>query len=364
MTVYSYNVRKTGLEVEEVAIYRAVSVLLGVAWAAILSTCLWPMEARRLLAQGTSDLLFNLAWLYQAVSKRALSTRLKVERYDDCNLERQLPPPEGELSPLTRRRSSAPVSSERNSSTNEDDDIARMILTIQVAVIWLQGLLPHTTTEFRLKGPFPGQSYLEILASAQGLLDSLQGLSAAAQVAMDTAGPSPAASGAFSILPSDSAHPAEDLALELTGNTVLVLYLLAASFRLKTPLPPFMPRVEAARQKLLAYCHSPPSSTDKVSNAVCGHLRVPGADPDPKKSDPRLARLRSTTLPQTSPSSKASSPAFNGDNTTLSANYQRTIQLYSYALGMKEVARRLDILTDLTQRTLGVVGGESLSLPL
>lgn len=53
--VYSYNLRKTNVEVESVAFERTVAVIIGVVWATILNHLLWPNEARRELANGLSE---------------------------------------------------------------------------------------------------------------------------------------------------------------------------------------------------------------------------------------------------------------------------------------------------------------------
>ncbi|KAI3493264.1 hypothetical protein L1887_42105 [Cichorium endivia] len=63
--LYSYNLRKTDVEVEQIAYQRFASVVVGVVWATVLNQLVWPFEARRQLALGVSDVLFKLAWLYQ-----------------------------------------------------------------------------------------------------------------------------------------------------------------------------------------------------------------------------------------------------------------------------------------------------------
>ncbi len=63
--LYSYNLRKTEVEVEQIAYQRTVVVIVGVLWATVLKPAHWPFEARRQLALGVSDVLFKLAWLYQ-----------------------------------------------------------------------------------------------------------------------------------------------------------------------------------------------------------------------------------------------------------------------------------------------------------
>lgn len=53
--MYSYNLRKAGTEVEEIALHRSISVTVGVLWATILNQLVWPFEARRELAGGLSE---------------------------------------------------------------------------------------------------------------------------------------------------------------------------------------------------------------------------------------------------------------------------------------------------------------------
>lgn len=367
--MYSYNLRKTGLEVEEIAVYRTLSVLIGVVWAAFLSAFVWPMEARRLLAHGTSDLLFNLAWLYQAIAVRAVSSPVAGEQDPRDRGVDSVSDNGGELAslaynlPPTRARSPSSLPP----STNQDDAVARMTLTVQVSVIWLEGLLAHTVHEVRLKGPFPNHMYRQILASIQGLLDSLQGLQAAGQLATDATGgyangslPSAPTLGGQpkQLEPVDSAQ--ESLALEVTGNTVLVLYLLAASFRIKAPLPPFMPRVELARQKLLDHRQVQHQSAGRKSAPVPPRGRTGSLAPN---STREVQRSPSSSPRSVYPPSTTSKVNPSGERDMLAASAERTIRLYSYALGMKEVVRHTEHLTELTQQTLGVVGGQSLTLP-
>lgn len=53
--LYSYNIRKVGIEVDEIAFHRTVAVIVGVAWATVLNHLIWPFEARRELARGLSE---------------------------------------------------------------------------------------------------------------------------------------------------------------------------------------------------------------------------------------------------------------------------------------------------------------------
>lgn len=373
LLVYSYNIRKTGTEVEQIAIFRTLSVLLGVAWAAFVTAFVWPMEARRLLVQGTSDVIFNLAWLYQSMAVRAVSSRKNEPQLEHHDPAADFFGSQGELALLAQHRRPGRMLSVPPKPNSVDDSIASMTLSIQVALIWLEGLLPHTSTELRLKGPFPREAYLQILSSAQGFLDALHGLSAVSQLAKDAARVRPvtAAYVASNLAPKSEptrTGPAETvqdaLALELTGHTVLVLYLLAASFRLRTPLPPFMPRVEATRKKLVAFhptMVTPPmaplppgkrSGTPSPERARHPHVKDDNdSEAHPPAAPPSAAPPVTPQLPL-----PVRSPV-------LSAATQRAIRSYSYALGMKEVSRHLELLVDLTQRTLGVVGDGYLAFP-
>ncbi len=66
--LYSYNLRKTEVEVEDIAFKRVVSVVIGVVWATLIMHLIWPMEARRQLTEGMSEVLMKLAWLYQQLA--------------------------------------------------------------------------------------------------------------------------------------------------------------------------------------------------------------------------------------------------------------------------------------------------------
>lgn len=52
----SYNLRQKDVSVLHIALHRALSVIVGVVWAAFISRFWWPAEARRELGKALSEL--------------------------------------------------------------------------------------------------------------------------------------------------------------------------------------------------------------------------------------------------------------------------------------------------------------------
>lgn len=52
----SYNLRQKDISVVHIALHRALSVIVGVVWAAFVSRFWWPAEARRELGKALSEL--------------------------------------------------------------------------------------------------------------------------------------------------------------------------------------------------------------------------------------------------------------------------------------------------------------------
>lgn len=99
--MYSYNLRKVGVEVEEIAWKRIVAVVVGVVWATLLNHLVWPSEARREFSLGSSDLLFKLAFLYQKLVLSYSSKRDTpiVTDASDCNVHLEEQPLLGSVRP-------------------------------------------------------------------------------------------------------------------------------------------------------------------------------------------------------------------------------------------------------------------------
>ena len=51
----SYNLRRKDIDVIDIAYHRAVAVIVGVIWAAIVSRFWWPTEARRALSKALGE---------------------------------------------------------------------------------------------------------------------------------------------------------------------------------------------------------------------------------------------------------------------------------------------------------------------
>ncbi|KAG9094409.1 hypothetical protein FRC07_011306, partial [Ceratobasidium sp. 392] len=113
---------------------------------------------------------------------------------------------------------------------------------LQLKLIELQGLLAQTQNEPRLKGPFPVTLYRTILTSLQSILDMLHSLRCATtQEEWYTV----KAVRKHFIIPVNKERR------EMVGNVILYFSTLSAGFQLKTPLPPYLPPAEPARQKLV-----------------------------------------------------------------------------------------------------------------
>jgi hypothetical protein len=51
----SYNLRQEDISVVDIALHRALSVIVGVVWAAFVSRFWWPAEARRELGNALGE---------------------------------------------------------------------------------------------------------------------------------------------------------------------------------------------------------------------------------------------------------------------------------------------------------------------
>lgn len=224
--LYSYNIRKVGIEVEEIAVRRMVDVIVGVVWATLLNHLVWPTEARRELTRGVSELLFKLAFLYQKLVLAYSSAEAPSEQSGNGFDSRTSTI---ESQPLIERH-------------GELSEIQTIELALQVSIIKLEGLLAQTRHEPRLKGPFPVEQYRRLLGCSQHILDLLHTMNLVTSrpdwhtdVRQDF------------IIPVD----ASGLRRKMVGNVCLFFWLLGSAFHLKTPLPPFLPPAEEARKAVL-----------------------------------------------------------------------------------------------------------------
>nr|GAT47657.1 predicted protein [Mycena chlorophos] len=225
--LYCYNLRQVEISPWDVAINRAVSVAVGVVAAAVVSRFWWPAEARKELTKALGEFSLNIGWLYTRLV--ASNSFAPVAEEDE---ENHVLRSEEELRPLTPARARL---------SNSIKDFMAMELHLQIKLIELQGLLAQTQNEPRLKGPFPVQLYRGILTSMQTILDRLHSMRCVTT-----------REEWYTSVRQDFIIPVNKERREMVGNIILGFSTLASAFRLKAPLPPYLPPAEAARQRLVA----------------------------------------------------------------------------------------------------------------
>ncbi|KAH9940360.1 uncharacterized protein BXZ73DRAFT_42666 [Epithele typhae] len=243
--LYCYNIRQRDVAVFDIAYHRAVAVIAGVVWAGIVSRFWWPAEARRELSRRLGEFCLNIGWLYtRLVAFNSFSDEeflLHVVNDDDSASE--------EL-PLLHVN---PIMSQ------SIQNFMSMELHLQIKLIELQGLLSQTQHEPRLKGPFPVGLYRNILTSLQAILDRLHSMRCVTS-REEWSVSSSLIIASIDIDPSLLRHttvqrdfiiPVNRERREMVGSVILYFSTLAAAFRLKSPLPPYLPPAEEARSRLV-----------------------------------------------------------------------------------------------------------------
>lgn len=228
--LFSYNLRRDDVSVLEIAYHRSAAVTVGVLWAVLVSRFWWPSEARRELSKGLGEFCLNMGWLYT----RLVASNSGLDRLDDAcdSADRRSTPCEG--IPLLSKSASAML----NSSIHE---FMAMELHLQIKLIELQNLLAQTQHEPRLKGPFPVLLYRSILTSLQTILDKLHSMRCVTT-----------REEWFTNVRKDFILPVNKERREMAGNIILYFSVLASAFRLKAPLPPYLPPAEEARERLVS----------------------------------------------------------------------------------------------------------------
>lgn len=216
--LYAYNARELHLHIETITYHRAVAVAIGVLWGLIVTAYWWPYVARKELRKGLTEFFLNTGWMYNKLVA-VYSTK----------------PEEDESSALIP---TAPQESIK--------DFMDMELFLQLQLINLQKLLNETTSEPRLKGPFPVVPYRRILASCQNIMDKLLNIRLATT------------NETFKDVRRDFIVPVNHLRRDMVGNILLFFFILASSMRLKTPLPAYLPPVRAARDRLVEHIRKLP----------------------------------------------------------------------------------------------------------
>ncbi|KAF8134358.1 Fusaric acid resistance protein-like-domain-containing protein [Boletus edulis] len=228
--LYAFNIREDNVPVLHIAYHRSTSVTVGVIWALIASRLWWPSEARRELSNALGEFCLNIGWLY---TRLVASNSGLIDYYDEANdgAQNGSQAPD-ESTPLLSKSASAQLS-------NSIREFMAMELHLQIKLIELQGLLAQTQHEPRLKGPFPILLYRSILTSLQTILDKLHSMRCV------TTREEWCTVRRHFILPVSKERR------ELAGNIILYFSALASAFRLKAPLPPYLPPVEKAREGLV-----------------------------------------------------------------------------------------------------------------
>ncbi|KZT10938.1 uncharacterized protein LAESUDRAFT_643293 [Laetiporus sulphureus 93-53] len=224
--LYCYNLRQKDILVTEVAFHRALAVIVGVIWAAIVSRYWWPTEARRALGKALGEFCLNMGWLYTRLV--AFNSFAEPEQY--------LSHDEDETD--ERMRLLRPT--DNQNLMDSIHHFMAMELHLQIKLIELQGLLSQAQHEPRLKGPFPVGLYRSILTSLQTILDKLHSMRCVTS-----------REEWHTTVRRDFILPVNKERREMVGNIILYFSTLAAAFRLKSPLPPYLPPAEEARQRLV-----------------------------------------------------------------------------------------------------------------
>ncbi|THH02540.1 hypothetical protein EW145_g6738 [Phellinidium pouzarii] len=273
----SYNIRQRDVPVFEIAYFRSMSVIIGVVYAGLVSRIWWPAEARRELGNALSELrkpfksslvyitlliikhvfisrfCLNIGWLYThlvaansgiPVTLTFSQTDLKGDAQDALNgVERSALSQNGATSIVDISTSETSLLLPKSVSMKLNDSIRTfmaMELHLQIKLLELQGLLAQTQHEPRLKGPFPVKMYRSILTSLQTILDKLHSMRCVTT-----------REEWFTSVRQDFVLPVNRERREMVGNIILYFSVLSGAFKLKAPLPPYLPPAEKSRQRLV-----------------------------------------------------------------------------------------------------------------
>ncbi|EIW83515.1 hypothetical protein CONPUDRAFT_81418 [Coniophora puteana RWD-64-598 SS2] len=249
--LYTYNIRSRGdytRSVLDIAYHRFVAVTLGLVWAAIVSRFWWPAEARRELSNALGEFCLNIGWLYTRLVAFNSGVSDITDLFDaDSDTEDDDDAEEAHLLNASNldhdHEAGMPdilPKAARVKLSNSIEDFMAMELHLQIKLLELQDLLAQTVHEPRLKGPFPVLMYRSILTSLQSTLDKLHSMRCVTT-----------REEWFTSVRRDFILPVNKERHEMVGNIILYFSTLASAFRLKAPLPPYLPPAEQARQRLV-----------------------------------------------------------------------------------------------------------------
>lgn len=214
------------------------------------------------MRKGLSDLLIRLSWYYkQLVSEYSEDNTLSLaQTKDEANTNysslvkkaisdgRSLSDNSNSNSRLVTSREELEALAKRNEARSIQ--FQHVELSLQVSLVELQGLLAYAPDEPRLKGPFPAKTYEAMLTSCQNILDKF--LSIRIVILKDVWATQ---------VRRDLMLPASQELMEMAGSVLLYFYLLASALQLKTPLPPYLPPAEKAREMLMLKLQQLPKIT-------------------------------------------------------------------------------------------------------
>lgn len=183
-----------------IAFHRFVSVCAGVLWAFLITVLLLPNKARVNLKHGLCSL-----WLRMGLTWKD--------------------PLASQFDPVTGGFKLVGLAEQPQ---------------LQNTLIQLDGLLKHAPNEFRLKGPFPRNTYAGILRSTQKILDAFQNLRLVIQ--KDPTTTPHEAVLLKSTLPERT---------ELSHRIFLRFYMLASAMKLGFPFPDNLPSTEHSRDRMM-----------------------------------------------------------------------------------------------------------------
>jgi hypothetical protein len=231
----------------------------------VVTAYVWPFEARKEMRKGLSDLLIRLSWLY-----KQLVSEYSEDNSSSLSKEKEEPSNETNYSQLVKKaildrhnRSKLAEEAESRQVTSREElealakrnesrsiQFQHVELSLQVSLVELQGLLAYAPNEPRLKGPFPAKTYEAMLTSCQVILDKF--LSIRIVILKDVWATQ---------VRRDLMLPASKELMEMAGSVLLYFYLLASALQLKTPLPPYLPPAEKAREMLMIKLQQLPKIT-------------------------------------------------------------------------------------------------------
>ncbi|KAI8647527.1 hypothetical protein BD408DRAFT_378306 [Parasitella parasitica] len=262
--MYNHRNEEQVIDVIELAIMRCATVSAGVIIGLVVTAYIWPFEARKEMRKGLSDLLIRLSWYYKQLvaeysedNTRSIVHAAAAKNDSSTNYSHLV------KKVILDGRAATDGSSNSRSVTSREEleaiakrNEARSIqfqhveFSLQVSLVELQGLLAYAPNEPRLKGPFPAKTYEAMLTSCQNILDKF--LSIRIVILKDVWATQ---------VRRDLMLPASQELMEMAGSVLLYFYLLASALQLKTPLPPYLPPAEKAREMLMLKLQKLPKLT-------------------------------------------------------------------------------------------------------